>query len=76
MEHGSIRNHRLETEYSDEVELVNNLGIVVFRGSMITSETSVSERYCEPCDLWSEVRGIMGALLGCPDCERPWNQNS
>jgi hypothetical protein len=71
--HGARRNRRVETDAGPNVEYVAaDTGEIVYSGPICSSSYSVDDRYCASCDQWFVVKGIMGALLGCPNCQRPW----
>ena len=73
-DHGAIRNRREETTYGKDVELTNiETGEAIYNGPLSSCTQTVEERYCSDCKSWFEVKGIMGALLGCPECNAPWN---
>lgn len=46
-----------------------NVGVISLPVGYVS--TPVGERYCEDCG-WQKQRGILAALLGCPNCERSW----
>lgn len=74
MKHGEVRNRREETTDGPDVTFTNILtGKVVYQGPMSSCTQTVEERYCENCEIWSEARGLIGQLLGCPECGLPWN---
>lgn len=61
--HGESRNHHTEksegstTEYRDA-----RTGEVVYKGPTVTLTQSVSEKWCEGCQKWIPVRGILGVF--------------
>lgn len=70
--HGDQKNWRMETAVSstttfnlpdgEELELVSH-----------SSEHSVSERFCTPCDKWVTAEGVLGGVW-CPECNTQWNK--
>jgi hypothetical protein len=69
--HGDRRNNRTETECSEPQTLVTAGGNEV-TASLSSYTRTVNERYCETCQEWHTVKGIMGVLMGCPTCGRNW----
>lgn len=55
--HGESRNHRVEST----------------QGQYSSHEFSVCERYCEKCDSWGTVKGLVTSDF-CPTCEIPFDK--
>jgi hypothetical protein len=61
--HGTERERRIEVEPSAEIALVDPMsGEPVYVGPGSWVALSFSERWCESCDRWIEVLGVLGAL--------------
>lgn len=56
--HGEERNYRTEKT----------------EAQFSSHEYSVSERYCEKCKSWGEVRGLVSSNF-CPTCEIPFDKS-
>lgn len=68
--HGEERNKRIENEVrTDTFELEDGSACRVTYAAMTQT---VSERWCETCQEWRRVEGVLGPLLGCHACGRPW----
>lgn len=68
--HGDQRNRRhvAETETVNFETAGGTMPVTV-----VTTEYTASERWCEVCGGWVTARGIMGALL-CVECGTPWDE--
>lgn len=56
-EHGDSRDHRIEKT----------------EGEFCSHEFSVCERFCEKCNAWGRVQGLIGTEF-CPTCEIPFDK--
>lgn len=72
-EHSAQRNWRMEPVESSTSAFAfpdgSELKIVSH-----SSEHSVSERFCEPCDQWVATEGVLGGVW-CPKCGIEWTRN-
>jgi len=71
-EHGESKNPRIETTQLSATPVQDKNGGLA--GMLTSTQTqTVSEKWCETCNAWVEVRGIMAAF-GCPECGTMWNR--
>jgi len=61
--HGDERNHHTQVRHSAEVELRDQRDqSLLYRGPMSSSSFTVWEKFCEHCETWVELSGVMGVI--------------
>jgi hypothetical protein len=70
--HGDKRNHQITARAGQNVTFRDPRDRVVFHGPTVVCTSFTEERWCDDCQEWQTISGIMGVLAGCPVCKREW----